>query len=291
VYDQLGRSRDHGGARPGVIPNAPEAPGRPPRRRVHRGRPAARPRRSPRAGDPHPEATIYSPSAHRPQVGRRSTRLEGSLLQGGLLPNDAVSLRGARNSTRLGDLGMILRHSLPPTRRSYSGERSPRGHPPSRLLNDPQRQRPRTPPDRRAQRPAHHQRADRAALAYGLDKKGQDTVLVLRPRWRTFDRVDLRLGDEWSRCVPPAATVTLRHDFDIASSTGSPTIQEGQRFDLRDDARRRCSSLRSSHARRSSCPSRLRRRSTFVHQPPMLAGPKHLKPDRQRSNFAQLTRT
>src|SRR4029079_8125817 len=122
-----------------------------------------------------------------------------------------------------------------------------------------------------------------AALAYGLDKQGQETVLVFDLGGGTFDVSILDVGDG---VVDVRSTSGDGHlggdDFDKrivdwlgdmrtqeqsihtrAESTGWPTSSRRTRASTCAPTRRRCSgSTRAPSARRSSCRPRPRHRST-----------------------------
>jgi molecular chaperone DnaK len=71
--------------------------------------------------------------------------------------------------------------------------------------------------------PAHHQRADRGALAYGLDKKKDEKIAVFDLGGGTFDISILELGDGVFEVKAPTGHFLGGEDFDQASSTTWPT--------------------------------------------------------------------
>jgi len=109
-----------------------------------------------------------------------------------------------------------------------------------------------------------------AALAYGLDKKGQETVMVFDLGGGTFDVSVLDVGDGLSRCAPSTATATWEATTSTSAwSTGSPTSSSGTRGSTCAPILRRCSGCtRRPSGRRSSCRAPRRRRSTCRSSPP-----------------------
>ena len=92
-----------------------------------------------------------------------------------------------------------------------------------------------------------------AALAYGLDKKGHETVLVFDLGGGTFDVSILDVGDGVVEVRSTAGDTHLGgDDFDRASSTTWPTTSSGTRASTCAPTRRRCSACSRRRRRRRS---------------------------------------
>jgi molecular chaperone DnaK len=129
-----------------------------------------------------------------------------------------------------------------------------------------------------------------AALAYGLDKKQNETVLVFDLGGGTFDVSILEVGDGVVEVRSTAGDTHLGgDDFDrrIVDHLADE-FRRGEGIDLRQD-RRRCSGCSRQRRRpRSSCPRDQNDGQSAVHHR-RRQRPKHLNSTLMRSTFEEIT--
>ncbi len=263
--------------------------------RLHRHRRAAgRPARPP-AGDPQPQGhDLLGQAVHRPPLTTRSSdEAKAVAFDVVARPGRDGPLQGARQAVRAGgDQRAGAAQARRRRREVPRREGSPRPSSPCRRTSTtPSARPPRTPGDRRPRGAAHHQRADRGGAAYGLDKKGHETVLVFDLGGGTFDVSLLDVGDGVVEVRATAGDTHLGGDdfdrrmVDHLAETSSRTSG----IDLRKDPQALQRLFEAAEKAKIELSSVTQTQVSLPFITADADGPKHLTTTLMRSTFEQIT--